>query len=49
MLNNFEPTYRLFENNGKIYIDYRPNSKERIRKSLGLDYNPKNLKAIEKI
>ena len=48
MLKNFEPTYRLYKHNSKIYIDYRPNSEERIRKSLGLDYNPKNLKAIEK-
>lgn len=48
MLKNFEPTYRLFENNQKIYIDYRPKPNKRIRKTLGLDYNSKNLKAVEK-
>jgi integrase len=43
-----DPVYRLFENNSKVYIDYRPEPNKRIRKSLGLDFNKKNLRAVEK-
>ncbi|HIP14689.1 MAG TPA: site-specific integrase [Sulfurimonas autotrophica] len=46
MLNN-TPVYRLYEKNNNVYLDYRKDGK-RYRKSLGLDYNQKNLKAIHR-
>ncbi len=38
---------RFFEKNGYIYIDFVDNGK-RVRKSLNLEYNQKNLKSVEK-
>lgn len=46
MLNN-KPQYRLYEKSGKIYLDYRKNN-TRYRKSLGIEYNDKNLKSVHK-
>jgi integrase len=39
---------RLFEKNSMIYIDYRNDSGKRIRRSLRLEYNSKNLKIVMK-